>query len=66
MAAIDGLVPLGDDTAAWVREKYAAGQSWVDLGTYADKSGKDQFYGFFYNVKLLVWYVPENSEAGGY
>ena len=68
MAAIDGLVPLGDDTAAWVRDNYAAGQSWVDLGTYADKSGKDQFYGFFYNVnvKSLVWYVPENFEAGGY
>jgi alpha-glucoside transport system substrate-binding protein len=68
MAAINGLVPLGNDTAQWVRDNYAAGQSWVDLGTYADKSGAKQFYGFFYNVnvKSLVWYVPENFEAGGY
>ena len=68
MAAIGGLVPLGRDVENWVRKNYAAGSSWVDLGTYADKSGKDQFYGFFFNVnvKSLVWYVPENFEAGGY
>ena len=48
-------------------KNYAAGQSWVDLGTYADKSGADQFYGFFFNVnvKSLVWYVPENFEDAG-
>ncbi|MEO1823890.1 MAG: ABC transporter substrate-binding protein, partial [Candidatus Lambdaproteobacteria bacterium] len=47
---------------------YAAGQSWVDLGTYPSKSGKKEFYGFFFNVnvKSLVWYSPENFEAGGY
>ncbi len=68
MAAIDGLVPLGNDAAQWVRDNYAAGQSWVDLGTYQNKAGQDQFYGFFYNVnvKSLVWYVPENFEAAGY
>ena len=68
MAAIGGLVPLGDDMENWVKNNYAAGPSWVDLGTYPDKSGNDQFYGFFYNVnvKSLVWYVPENFEAGGY
>ncbi len=68
MAAIDGLVPLGNEAAQWVRDNYAAGQSWVDLGTYSNKAGQDQFYGFFYNVnvKSLVWYVPENFEAAGY
>ena len=68
MAAIGGLVPLGNYMENWVKNNYAAGPSWVDLGTYPDKSGNDQFYGFFYNVnvKSLVWYVPENFEAGGY
>jgi alpha-glucoside transport system substrate-binding protein len=68
MAAQGLLAPLGPDMAAWVGENYAAGQSWVDLGTYADATGADQFYGFFYNVnvKSLVWYVPENFEDSGY
>ena len=68
MAAIGGLVPLGNDMENWVRNNYAAGSSWVDLGTYPNKNGSDEFYGFFYNVnvKSLVWYVPENFEAGGY
>lgn len=68
MAVIGGLVPLGDDMENWVRNNYAAGPSWVDLGTYPNKNGNDEFYGFFYNVnvKSLVWYVPENFEAGGY
>jgi len=62
------LTPLGDDAASWVDANYAAGSSWVDLGTYADAEGADQFYGFFYNVnvKSLVWYVPENFEDAGY
>src|SRR5690606_37336521 len=28
------LTPLGDDVAAFVKDNYGAGQSWVDLGTY--------------------------------
>ncbi|MDC0116232.1 ABC transporter substrate-binding protein [Octadecabacter sp.] len=62
------LTPLGPEAASWVNENYAAGQSWVDLGTYADADGTDQFYGFFFNVnvKSLVWYVPENFEDAGY
>jgi alpha-glucoside transport system substrate-binding protein len=41
-------------------ENYAAGESWVDLGTFADDGGNDNLYGFFYkvDVKSLVWYVP--------
>jgi len=62
------LTPLGDDMASWVEQNYAAGSSWVDLGTYANAEGQDEFYGFFFNVNLksLVWYVPENFEDAGY
>ena len=68
MAGKGQLSPLGDDMASWVAENYAAGQSWVDLGTYADADGNDQMYGFFYNVnvKSLVWYNPENFEDADY
>jgi alpha-glucoside transport system substrate-binding protein len=34
------LTPLGDDVAAWVKENYAAGDSWAKLGTYNGKDGK--------------------------
>ena len=67
--AADGyLFPLADGTADWVRENYAAGQSWVDLGTYAGKDGEEHLYAFFFktDVKSLVWYSPENFEDAGY
>ena len=62
------LSPLPAGTGDWIANNYAAGQSWVDLGTYADKDGNDQAYGFFFNVnvKSLVWYSPENFEDAGY
>jgi alpha-glucoside transport system substrate-binding protein len=62
------LTPLGDDAASWMTENYAAGQSWVDLGSYAGKDGSRAFYAFPYkaDVKSLVWYVPENFEDAGY
>ena len=68
MAARGFLTPLPDGTADWVRENYAAGQSWVDLGTYKGPDGTDALYGFFYKIDLksLVWYVPENFEDAGY
>lgn len=68
LASKGQLVPLGDTSADWVKSNYAAGQSWVDLGSYADKSGEKQFYGVFFNVNLksLVWFVPENFEDAGY
>ena len=68
MASRGFLTPLKDGTGDWIRDNYAAGQSWVDLGTYSDASGADQLYGFFYkvDVKSLVWYVPENFEDAGY
>ncbi|MGZ9810753.1 ABC transporter substrate-binding protein [Pseudoroseicyclus sp. H15] len=62
------LTPLGQDAADWMAENYAAGQSWVDLGTYAGTDGTEAFYAFPYkaDVKSLVWYVPENFEDAGY
>ena len=68
LAARGLLHPLPASMGSWTVDNYGAGQSWVDLGTYADKMGADQHYGFFYNVnvKSLVWYVPENFEDAGY
>lgn len=62
------LTPLGDETAAWVKENYGAGQSWVDLGTYSGKDGKPAFFAFPYkaDVKSLIWYSPDNFEEAGY
>ena len=68
MAAQGLLTPLPEGTGEWIAENYAAGESWLDLGTYADAEGNDQAYGFFFNVNLksLVWYIPENFEDAGY
>lgn len=68
MASKGFLTPLADGTGDWVRDNYAAGQSWVDLGTYAGQDGNAALYGFFYkvDVKSLVWYSPENFEDAGY
>jgi alpha-glucoside transport system substrate-binding protein len=67
LAATGGLTPI-NEYQQWVLDNYAAGQSWVDLATYADANGDDQFYGIFYNVNLksLVWYVPDNFDDMGY
>ncbi len=68
MASQGLLTPLEDGTAEWVAENFAAGDSWVDLGTYADESGEDQLYGFFYRIDLksLVWYSPAAFDEMGY
>ncbi len=68
LAAQGFLTPLGEETATWVAENYAAGQSWVDLGTYAGEDDAESFYAFPFkaDVKSLVWYVPENFEDAGY
>jgi alpha-glucoside transport system substrate-binding protein len=62
------LTPLPEGTADWIKDNFAAGQSWVDLGTYADADGNDQLYGMFYrvDVKSLVWYSPEAFDEAGY
>ncbi|CAN0104533.1 unnamed protein product, partial [Chrysoparadoxa australica] len=68
MASRGFLTPLKDGTADWIRENYAAGDSWVSLGSYADAAGAEKLFGFFYkvDVKSLVWYSPENFEDFGY
>ncbi|WP_284163085.1 ABC transporter substrate-binding protein [Frigidibacter sp. SD6-1] len=62
------LVPLGDETTQWLKDNYAAGDSWVGLGSYKGKDGASALYAFPYkiDVKSLVWYVPENFEDAGY
>ena len=68
VASKGGLVPLGDDTKKWLVDNYAAGQSWVDLSTYKDKSGNPQLFAFPWkaDLKSFVWYVPENFKEAGY
>ncbi|MCA3510725.1 MAG: carbohydrate ABC transporter substrate-binding protein, partial [Rhodobacter sp.] len=62
------VTPLGEDTQAWIAENYAAGESWVSLGSYAGPDGAKALYAFPYkiDVKSLVWYVPENFADAGY
>jgi alpha-glucoside transport system substrate-binding protein len=68
MAARGFLEPLDDETADWLRENYAAGESWVDLATFTGQGGEEALYGFFYkvDVKSLVWYSPEQFDEAGY
>ena len=68
MAKRGFLTKLDPDTAGWIRDNYAAGQSYADLGTYAGPDGNKALYGFPYEqqVKSLVWYSPENFEDAGY
>ncbi len=68
MASRGFLTPLQDGSADWIRDNYAAGQSWVDLGTFTNENGDDDLYGMFFRVDLksLVWYSPENFEDADY
>ena len=68
LAAKGHLVPLADADAAFIKDNYGAGESWVGLGTYKDKDGAAKFFAFPYkaDVKSLVWYSPENFEDAGY
>ena len=68
MAGRGFLTPIGEDAAQWLRDNYAAGESWVSLGSAAGQDGSEALYGFPYkiDVKSLVWYVPENFEDAGY
>ncbi|MCF1741557.1 ABC transporter substrate-binding protein [Paradevosia shaoguanensis] len=62
------LTPLGDDLAAKVKDEYAAGESWVSLGTYKGKDGNPAFFAVPYkaDLKSLVWYSPDNFAEKGY
>ena len=68
LAAGGYLTPLGEEAREWVRENYAAGESWVDLGTYEGPDDEPAFYGIFYRVDLksLVWYEPGSFAEAGY
>ncbi len=68
MAKRGFLTPLAEGTADWVRAHYAAGESWVDLGSFPDEHGVERLFGFFFkvDVKSLVWYSPENFADAGY
>lgn len=62
------LTDLGDDTGQWIRDNYAAGESWAALAAYQGADGAEHTYAFPYkaDVKSLVWYVPENFDDMGY
>ncbi len=68
LARRGALSPLGQEAADWIAENYAAGDSWVDLGTVEGADGEEAFYAFPYkiDVKSIVWYVPEQFEEAGY
>lgn len=62
------LTVLKPEIGEFLKNDYAAGDSWVNLSTYAGADGTQALYGLFYkvDVKSLVWYVPENFEDAGY
>ena len=62
------LTPMPKGTGAWIKDNYAAGQSWEDLSTYTGKDGEKHTYTFPFkaDLKSLVWYVPENFKEAGY
>ncbi|MBD3788011.1 MAG: carbohydrate ABC transporter substrate-binding protein [Sphingomonadales bacterium] len=62
------LKPLAEGTEAWIKDNYAAGDSWAAYGHYAGPDGQAAQYAFPFkaDVKSLVWYVPENLEDAGY
>lgn len=68
MASKGYLVPLGDEMKARVENEFAAGSSFVSLGTYKDASGTPTFYAVPYksDLKSLVWYSPDNFADAGY
>lgn len=68
LAAKGLLAPLGDATKDWLAQNYAAGDSWIGLGSYKGADGDTALYAFPYKIDLksLVWYVPETFEDAGY
>ena len=68
LASKGQLVPLGDEAAAFIKDNYGAGESWVKLGSYKDKDGASKFFAFPFkaDLKSLVWYSPENFKDASY
>ena len=63
MAERGFLTELPEETKQAILDNYAAGESWVSLG-----SADGKFYGVPYksDVKSLVWYNPDNFADFGY
>ncbi len=68
MAAKGYLVPLADGMRERVENEFAAGSSFVALGTYNNPDGEPTFYAVPYksDLKSLVWYSPDNFADAGY
>jgi alpha-glucoside transport system substrate-binding protein len=68
LARLGQVAALSDADGDWLRENYAAGQSWVDLATMSGPDGNPALFGFIYkvDVKSLVWYSPDNFDDAGY
>ncbi len=68
LAQRGAVTPLDPETAEWIAQTYAAGESWVDLASFEGPDGNENLYAFPYkiDVKSLVWYVPEQFEEAGY
>ncbi|TYL49244.1 ABC transporter substrate-binding protein [Marinomonas sp. IMCC 4694] len=62
------IQPLNAKQDARIRNDFAAGSSWADLGTFDNGQGGKSLFGVFFgtDVKSLVWYSPEQFEEGGY
>jgi alpha-glucoside transport system substrate-binding protein len=68
LAASGCLAPLDESIESAILENYAAGQSWVNLGSATDANGEEHLYGLIYrsDLKSLVWYVPDEFANAGY
>ncbi|MCR8723949.1 ABC transporter substrate-binding protein [Frigidibacter sp. ROC022] len=68
LAKLGKITPLDDSVASWLKENYAAGESWVSLSSAEGPDGTRHLYGFPFkaDLKSLVWYSPENFEDAGY
>lgn len=62
------VTKLAPEREAWLRDAYAAGDSWVTLGSFKGADGETGLYALPYkiDVKSLVWYVPDNFADAGY
>ena len=68
LAAQGVLAPADPAIDAFMRDTYAAGDSWADLATHPGPDGAPQPYGVFFgtDVKSLVWYSPDAFDEAGY
>ena len=62
------LSVLPDSIKQVIQQDFAAGESWLDLGSYRGADDQQAFYGLPYkaDVKSLVWYNPKAFAKAGY